>query len=287
MWAMILISCETRAGVGPVLRVRSTKRGRRGRGRATPAHGIPLSSRAQSHLRARARMPGLGPAGYAVAPPGTASSFPTTPSPSPVAWCPFPIPRSLRSSSRRTRGAPHRRTLSSTPRNPIRQDAAGQRLRRHAPWPAHARRVCGADGVTSRCGSRGDPRAARRVQARDRLGDQPLEALFATTAAQWATASATEHRWRGLAVYGVDGSRLRIPDTPENDQTFGRPKSGRGRAGYPQGPSCPMIHSRLSIAASCPISCSTTSSPRARIGTGSRVPRKMALRGFEWVEEGG
>lgn len=72
------------------------------------------------------------------------------------------------------------------------------------------------------------------VQARDRLGDQPLETLFATTAAQWATASANEHRWRGLAVYGVDGSQLRIPDTPDNDQTFGRPKSGRGRAGYPQ-----------------------------------------------------
>jgi len=72
------------------------------------------------------------------------------------------------------------------------------------------------------------------VQARDRLGDQPLETLFATTAAAWAAASADEHRWRGLAVYGVDGSKLRVPDSPENDQTFGRPKGGRGRAGYPQ-----------------------------------------------------
>jgi len=72
------------------------------------------------------------------------------------------------------------------------------------------------------------------VQARDRLGEQPLETLFTTTAAPWATASANEHRWRGLAVYGVDGSHLRIPDTPDNDQTFGRPQSGRGRAGYPQ-----------------------------------------------------
>jgi len=72
------------------------------------------------------------------------------------------------------------------------------------------------------------------VQARDRLGAHPLETLFATTAAQWATAAANEHRWRGLAVYGVDGSRLRVPDSPENDATFGRPKTGRGRAGYPQ-----------------------------------------------------
>ncbi len=72
------------------------------------------------------------------------------------------------------------------------------------------------------------------VQARDRLGDQPLATLFRTTAATWASASAAEHRWRGLAVYGVDGSRLRVPDSPENDEAFGRPKSGRGRAGYPQ-----------------------------------------------------
>lgn len=72
------------------------------------------------------------------------------------------------------------------------------------------------------------------VQARNRLGAQPLETLFATTATAWATASAHEHRWRGLAVYGVDGSHLRVPDTPENDRTFGRPKSSRGRAGYPQ-----------------------------------------------------
>ena len=83
-------------------------------------------------------------------------------------------------------------------------------------------------------GSRPNVTGGAIVQARDRLGDQPLETLFTTTAAQWATASANEHRWRGLAVYGVDGSRLRIPDTPANDQTFGRPKSGRGRAGYPQ-----------------------------------------------------
>ena len=72
------------------------------------------------------------------------------------------------------------------------------------------------------------------VQARDRLGAAPLEALFETTAARWATASADRFRWRELAVYGVDGSALRIPDTPENEAAFGRPGSSRGKAGYPQ-----------------------------------------------------
>src|SRR5216683_3951270 len=71
------------------------------------------------------------------------------------------------------------------------------------------------------------------VQARDRLGDEPLETLFTTTATAWATGAAEHDRWRGLAVYGVDGSTLRVPDSPDNDQAFGRPKGGRGRAGYP------------------------------------------------------
>jgi Insertion element 4 transposase N-terminal/Transposase DDE domain len=72
------------------------------------------------------------------------------------------------------------------------------------------------------------------VQARDRLGAAPLETLFATTAAHWVPAAAAPDRWRGLAIYGLDGSHLRVPDSPENDETFGRPHGGRGRAGYPQ-----------------------------------------------------
>ncbi len=72
------------------------------------------------------------------------------------------------------------------------------------------------------------------VQARDRLGDAPLATLFEQTATRWAGASADAQRWRGLSVYGVDGSALRVADTPENEGAFGRPGSSRGIAGYPQ-----------------------------------------------------
>jgi Insertion element 4 transposase N-terminal/Transposase DDE domain len=74
------------------------------------------------------------------------------------------------------------------------------------------------------------------VQARDRLGPQPLAWLFEQTAEVWATACADEQRWRGLAVYGVDGTTLRVPDSAENDAEFGRPGTSRGgaAAGYPQ-----------------------------------------------------
>ena len=74
------------------------------------------------------------------------------------------------------------------------------------------------------------------VRARNRLGPAPLAALFRRTAAVWAGAAAATTRWRGLAVFGLDGTTLRLADTPENVATFGRPGTSRGgaAAGYPQ-----------------------------------------------------
>ena len=74
------------------------------------------------------------------------------------------------------------------------------------------------------------------VKARDRLGEQPMAALFAYTADAWALPSAAAAPWRGLALFGVDGTTLRVADTAENEAAFGRPGSapGRGKSGYPQ-----------------------------------------------------
>jgi hypothetical protein len=74
------------------------------------------------------------------------------------------------------------------------------------------------------------------VRARDRLGPAPLAALFRRTAGVWAGAAAAATRWRGLTVFGLDGTTLRLADTPENVATFGRPGTSRGgaAAGYPQ-----------------------------------------------------
>jgi hypothetical protein len=72
------------------------------------------------------------------------------------------------------------------------------------------------------------------TQARHRLSDDPLAYLFATTAAEWATRSADGDRWRGLALYGMDGTTLRVADSDENRKTFGGQDSRRGPSGYPQ-----------------------------------------------------
>jgi hypothetical protein len=86
-----------------------------------------------------------------------------------------------------------------------------------------------------RNGGRGHVTNGAIVQARDQLGAAPLAALFAQTAAVWSPAAADATRWRGLAVYGLDGTTLRVADTPENVAHFGRPGSRHGDgAGYPQ-----------------------------------------------------
>jgi hypothetical protein len=71
-------------------------------------------------------------------------------------------------------------------------------------------------------------------QARERLGSEPVKWLFERCASVWAERSAESHRWRGLSLYGIDGSSVRIPDTPENREEFGGHKGRDGTvSGYP------------------------------------------------------
>jgi hypothetical protein len=72
------------------------------------------------------------------------------------------------------------------------------------------------------------------IQARQRLSQDALGYLFAVTAAEWSARSADSYRWRGLAVYGWDGTTLRVPDSSENREAFGGQSSHRGDSGYPQ-----------------------------------------------------
>jgi hypothetical protein len=73
------------------------------------------------------------------------------------------------------------------------------------------------------------------AQARARLGDEPLQWLFERCGEAWGHASARRNAWRGLALYGVDGTTLRVPDSPDNREFFGSQSAGaeRGLSGYP------------------------------------------------------
>lgn len=70
-------------------------------------------------------------------------------------------------------------------------------------------------------------------QARERVGSEPIRWLFDRSARKWSAKSAEGHRWRGLALYGIDGTSLRVPDSPENREEFGGQASRNGtHSGY-------------------------------------------------------
>jgi hypothetical protein len=72
------------------------------------------------------------------------------------------------------------------------------------------------------------------AQARSRLGEEPVKWLFEKCSEKWGHESAGRHLWRGLSLYGVDGTTVRVPDSPDNRGFFGSHNAGeRGISGYP------------------------------------------------------
>lgn len=71
------------------------------------------------------------------------------------------------------------------------------------------------------------------AQARRRTGAEPLEHLFRRTGETWAHESARRLSWKGLALYAVDGTTLRVPESEENLAHFGLASGHRGDSGYP------------------------------------------------------
>lgn len=69
--------------------------------------------------------------------------------------------------------------------------------------------------------------------ARARLGAEPMQWLFERSAKKWAHESADRHRWRGLSLYGIDGSSLRLEDTTTNRDEFGGWTSAKGESSNP------------------------------------------------------
>src|SRR3954451_15353713 len=96
--------------------------------------------------------------------------------------------------------------------------------------PRSLGRAVAWDDVSSTCARLAKSAVA---QARARLGDEPMKWLFERCSETWGHASARRNEWRGLALYGVDGTTVRVPDSQENRDHFGSHRCGRGVSGYP------------------------------------------------------
>jgi hypothetical protein len=77
------------------------------------------------------------------------------------------------------------------------------------------------------------PCSSALTKARDRVGCAPLKRLYERSAREWQTQTAGRD-FHGRRVLAMDGSTMKVPDTPENRVHFGAPGSHRGRAAYPQ-----------------------------------------------------
>jgi hypothetical protein len=78
------------------------------------------------------------------------------------------------------------------------------------------------------------PAKSSITEARQRLGPQPLIALFRKLAKPIATPQTPGAFLRGLRLMAFDSSTLDLPDTADNVRVFGRPPSGRSPTAYPQ-----------------------------------------------------
>jgi hypothetical protein len=69
------------------------------------------------------------------------------------------------------------------------------------------------------------------TQARQRLGEAPLERLFNVTAQHWQNEPAKESHFQHLRLFAMDGTSLRLADSPQNRAHFGSssfPNEGTG-----------------------------------------------------------
>lgn len=71
------------------------------------------------------------------------------------------------------------------------------------------------------------------IQARQRLGEKPIQELFQQTQALW-NAALPHPNWCGLKLLAVDGVVWRTLDSPENQKAFSRTRNKTCESDYPQ-----------------------------------------------------
>jgi len=89
----------------------------------------------------------------------------------------------------------------------------------------HARRLRSGEKTPSR---------SNLCEGRQRLGVAPLRRVFDLVARPLAAPHTPGAFYKGLRRMGIDGTVMDAPDTPANEECFGRSSGGRGGGAFPQ-----------------------------------------------------
>jgi hypothetical protein len=89
-------------------------------------------------------------------------------------------------------------------------------------------------GISSVWAPEEPPCSAAVTRARDRLGVKPLVLLHGKVSASLCGRFGPEMRYKGMLVVEFDGLTMKVDDSEENRDYFGKPGASRGEAAYPQ-----------------------------------------------------
>src|ERR1700728_4075154 len=89
----------------------------------------------------------------------------------------------------------------------------------------HARRMRANETTPSR---------SNLCEARQRLGVAPVRRVFDLVVRPLAVPETPGAFYKGLRAMGIDGTVLDAPDTPANNERFGRSSGSRGEGAFPQ-----------------------------------------------------
>ena len=81
---------------------------------------------------------------------------------------------------------------------------------------------------------RKDAFAQQPLRGRQRLGVEPVRRVFEFVVHPLATPETPGAFYKGYRLMGIDGTVMDVPDSPANEERFGRSSGGRGDAAFPQ-----------------------------------------------------
>jgi hypothetical protein len=125
------------------------------------------------------------------------------------------------------------------------------------------------------------------AQARQRLGAEPLRRLFERTGKHWAEQTAGRHRWRGLTLWGIDSTTVRVPDSIENREHFGGRSNQRSESGYPSARILTLMALRSHVLSGARIAPVNTNELRLAADLWDEIPDQsltLVDRGFLYAE---